>query len=399
MRDEPVRVDPVRASLLRDAGPVLLLLLPSIGAVVRIHDGHPPAAQVVAAVALWLPALARRHRPRAAFAVTAALLLAVWGAAGLDVERLPPSGAALLLCLVVVADRCPHRVGLAAAGVCEVLALLTLLSPGPAGGGHPVVPLTAVTAAALLLGRNRRAQRAVLAGLQERAERAEADRDQQTRVAVAEERTRIAREVHDVVSHSVSVMTALADGAGAALATRSAGGRDPAREAVAAIASTGREALADMHRLLGVLRAPDEAVERVPAPGLGDLSTLVEQVRAAGVPTTLTVRGSPAPLGTATALAVYRLVQEALTNTLQHAAGARSAGVLLDWSATGLTVEVADDGPARAARTTPGRVGHGLVGMRERMAAHGGTVAAGPRPEGGWRVAATLPLPPAAVPA
>jgi signal transduction histidine kinase len=260
------------------------------------------------------------------------------------------------------------------------------LSAAPADEGHPVGLFTAITVAAALFGRNRRTRHALVTQLRERAERAERERDQQARIAVAEERSRIAREVHDVVSHNISVMTALADGAGYALATDA--GRPQAREAVAAIADTGRGAIAEMHRLLGVFRTE---ASREPAPGLADLPALVEQVRAAGLPTTLTVTGRPVPLGATAQLAVYRLVQEALTNTRKHAPGARHAYVTLTWDDdAGLTVRVRDDGTAPAPVGEPG--GQGLVGMRERFAAHGGTVRAG-RGDDGWLVEAVLPLP------
>jgi signal transduction histidine kinase len=140
---------------------------------------------------------------------------------------------------------------------------------------------------------------------------------------------------------------------------------------------------------VGVLRTDDDGPGRAPAPGLDDLAAVVEQVRAAGLPTSLTVTGRPAALATGAQLAVHRLVQEALTNTLRHARGARSATVRLDWRPDELAVEVTDDGGPTA---PPERPGHGLVGMRERVAAWDGRVSAGPRAGGGWRVAAVLPL-------
>jgi signal transduction histidine kinase len=188
-------------------------------------------------------------------------------------------------------------------------------------------------------------------------------------------------------------MTALADGAGYALRSDTS---QQARDAVTAIATTGREALAELHGMLGVLRSDDDHgrgadASRRPAPGLADLAALVDQVRGTGLPTTLTVVGRPAPLSTAAQLAVYRLVQEALTNTRRHAGGASRAGVVLTWTADELEVVIQDDGSGGAA--SPDHVGHGLVGMRERIGAHGGSVRAGPAPAGGWRVAASLPLP------
>jgi signal transduction histidine kinase len=386
----PVETTSGRRELRRDAVPVLVLAVLTTGALLRLRDGDATVTQVATSLLLWAPALVRRRRPLLAFAVTALLVAAHWAPSGFDAVTLLPADLALLVVLAAVTERCSTAWAVVATAVCELFALATLLGTAAPVGAHPIAPLTAFTLVAAVTGRNRRAQATVLAGLRERAERAELERDQQARIAVAEERTRIAREVHDVVSHNVSVMTALADGAGYALRSDT---NQPARDAVAAIASTGRAALAELHGLLGVLRSDDDHGDddsRRPAPGLADLATLVDRVRAAGLPTTLTVVGRPTPLGTAAQLAVYRLVQEALTNTRKHARGASRAGVALTWTAGGLEVVIQDDGCGDAA--SPDHVGHGLVGMRERISAHGGSVSAGPAPAGGWRVAASLPL-------
>ena len=379
-----------RRELLGDIGPVVLLAAVTTLALVRLRHGAPGQGDVLLSLAVWVPALARRHLPVAAFAATAAIVSAHLVIDGLETDALLPADIAVWFTLVTLAEHSSARVAVAATVFCELLALSTLLSPVPEGEGHEVVPLSALTLAAVLWGRNRRARQALLADLRERADLAERERDQVARVAVAEERTRIAREVHDVVSHNVSVMTALADGAGYAL--RSEAGRPQAQEAVTAIATTGRRALAEMHRLLDVLRDDDEDDDPVrhPTPDLGDLPALVEQARAAGLPTTLAVTGSPVPLGAAAQLAVYRLVQEALTNTRRHAPDARQATVELVWADTGLTVRVRDDGRSPAPSTD--RTGMGLIGMRERIGAHGGAVQAGPGPSGGWVVSAFLPV-------
>ena len=386
----PVETTSGRRELRRDAVPVLVLAVLTTGALLRLRDGDATVTQVATSLLLWAPALVRRRRPLLAFAVTALLVAAHWAPSGFDAVTLLPADLALLVVLAAVTERCSTAWAVVATAVCELFALATLLGTAAPVGAHPIAPLTAFTLVAAVTGRNRRAQATVLAGLRERAERAELERDQQARIAVAEERTRIAREVHDVVSHNVSVMTALADGAGYALRSDT---NQPARDAVAAIASTGRAALAELHGLLGVLRSDDDHGDddsRRPAPGLADLATLVDRVRAAGLPTTLTVVGRPTPLGTAAQLAVYRLVQEALTNTRKHARDASRACVALTWTAGGLEVVIQDDGCGDAA--SPDHVGHGLVGMRERISAHGGSVSAGPAPAGGWRVAASLPL-------
>jgi signal transduction histidine kinase len=389
-----VEATPGRRALGREAVPVLVLAVLTTGALVRLRDGEPALGEVAVSLLLWAPALVRRRSPLPAFAATALLVAVHWVPSGFDAGQLLPADLALLLVLATVTERCSTAWAVLATGVCLLFALATLLGTTAPTEGHPVAPLSAFTLVAAVTGRNLRARATVLAGLRERAERAELERDQQARIAVAEERTRIAREVHDVVSHNVSVMTALADGAGYAL--RSGTDSLRARDAVAAIAATGREALAELHGMLGVLRSDDDPgsdgdASRCPAPGLADLPALVDQVRGAGLPTTLTVVGEPAPLSTAAQLAVYRLVQEALTNTRKHAGGASRAAVVLTWTGDGLEVVIQDDGTGGAA--SPDHVGHGLVGMRERIGAHRGSVSAGPAPTGGWRVAASLPLP------
>jgi len=369
----------------RLVAPVVVLAVVSLGPLVRL--GGFGAGAVVVSVLLWCTALARRRAPLPALVVAAVLLGSWWVGHGLEPQHLLPAGAVLLWLLASVADRRPVREVAAATAVVAVLPV-TLAVLGLLGrpGGEAVVPLTAVTVVALVAGRNRRTRRSLLQALEDRAVRAERERDAGARAAVAEERTRIAREVHDVVAHNVSVMTALADGAGYALAT------DPerARGAMAQVASTGREAIAEMHRLLGVLRADGDA-GAAPAPGLAQLDQLVEQVRAAGLAVTLTVAGTPAPLPATAQLAVHRLVQEALTNTLTHAEGARAARVTLRWGPDVLDVEVVDDGRGGRPRDPDRPPGHGLVGMRERFGAWGGSVATGPA-DGGWRVHGTLPL-------
>jgi signal transduction histidine kinase len=342
-------------------------------------------ADAVASFVVWVPALARRRYPLPTFAVSTALVLGFWAADGFATDRLLPAYVVLWFLLFGVADRCGPRETLVAVVACEVIAVISLATPSTmdrGDGGPAVVPLTALTIAVAVVGRNRQTRRAYTASLEDRAARLEREQDQQARVAVAEERARIAREVHDVVAHNVSVMIALADGA--TYATK----EPAARTAMAHVATTGRTALTEMSRLLGVLREDDGSPSRRPAPALGDLEALVEQVRAAGLRTDLVVTGAPVPLEATAQLAVYRLVQEALTNTLKYARGVRQAVVRLSWQPDALVVDVRDDGGVVGA-TTPG---HGITGMRERFGAWGGTVAAGPVDGGGWLVHARLPL-------
>lgn len=260
----------------------------------------------------------------------------------------------------------------------------------------------------------RRSRRVTIDALVDRAQRLEVERDQQAQIATAAERARIAREMHDIVAHSLSVIIAQADGG------RYAAQADPAAatRSLTTIAETGRAALADMRRLLGVLRpatemapgvarpgpgapgaapapapaASSHAGELTPQPGADDVATLVAQVRDSGVRASLVRMGTPRTLPPGTGLSVYRICQESLTNVLKHAGPTPTVTVLLQWTAASLVLEVSDDGRGAAA----GSDGHGqgLLGMRERAAMLGGTLAAGPRPGGGFRVRAEIPIPP-----
>jgi signal transduction histidine kinase len=225
------------------------------------------------------------------------------------------------------------------------------------------------------------------AELHEAALRAEEEREAQAVRAVADERRRIAREMHDVVAHSVSVMVVQAGGARRILE------RDPARAADAAklIESTGRSALLEMRRLLGVLGTADEPAAMAPQPTLGELSALVERARAAGLPATLTVEGERRALPAGAEAAIYRVVQEALTNALKHA-GSAPTDVVLRWGPETVEAIVADRGPLGGAPTQLPGGGHGIVGMRERVRVYGGELTAQPRPDGGFVVRARIPL-------
>jgi signal transduction histidine kinase len=250
---------------------------------------------------------------------------------------------------------------------------------------------TSALAATVLLGLTVSTRRAYLAELEERARRLERERDQQAQLAVATERARIARELHDIVAHNLAVMIALADGA--AFTTMVAPER--ATDAMQQVSATGRQALAEMRRLLGLLRdgqPPQAPSGLVPQPGLDDLDELVDQIRAAGVRVELTRQGTAGAWGPGAGLAVYRIVQEALTNTLKHAGPQASAQVRLCYTAAGVELEVTDDGAGRPARAVAGTAagGHGLAGMVERATSYGGEVQAGPRPGVGWRVWARL---------
>ena len=220
----------------------------------------------------------------------------------------------------------------------------------------------------------------------ERAARAEREREQQARAAVAEERARIARELHDVVGHSVSVMTVQASGVRRLLRPD----QDREREALLVVERTGREALAEMRRMVGVLRRPEEAPSLAPQPSLDHVSRLVEQAREAGLPVELRIEGEAIQLPAGIDLTAYRLVQEGLTNVVKHAE-ATQAEVLVDYGDGYVEVTVRDDG--KGVGNGDGG-GHGLVGMRERVSVYGGEIDAGPQTGGGYRLRAKLPLTP-----
>lgn len=265
------------------------------------------------------------------------------------------------------------------------------------------VLLAAPLATSWVCGDLARTRRQFYEEVADRAYRLEREREALDRAILAEERARIARELHDVVAHHVSVMVVQADGAAYAVA------KDPeqATEALRTISRTGREAMRELRNLLGVLRAdeqPDTA--RSPQPGLDGIENLVEQVQAAGVRVTYSVAGRPRPVSTGVSLAAFRVVQESLTNVLKHAGPGTQATVRLGWSRDRLCIDVTDDGGrkqrddgGKKQRAVTGDVplpdqsgGHGIIGMRERVTAVGGTLRAGVRPGGGYQVTATLPV-------
>ncbi|MEO3972270.1 sensor histidine kinase [Streptomyces sp. CAU 1734] len=249
-------------------------------------------------------------------------------------------------------------------------------------------------ALAWVLGDSIRTRRAYFQQLEERATQLEKEREAQSKVAVAAERARIARELHDVVAHNVSVMVVQADGAAYVLDAAP----DQAKQALETISTTGRQALAEMRRLLGVLRTGDdqESGEYVPQPDVQQIEELVEHVRTAGLTVDFRIEGTSRPLPSGVELTAYRIVQEALTNTRKHGGPEAGASVRLIYFDDGLGLLIEDDGRGSAHELyEDGGVdgkGHGLIGMRERVGMVGGTLDAGPRPGGGFRISALLPL-------
>jgi signal transduction histidine kinase len=258
-----------------------------------------------------------------------------------------------------------------------------------------IIAPAALFSATILLGAYRQTRRAYLDSLIERADRLERERDQQAKLAVVAERSRIAREMHDIIAHNLAVMVALAEGA-AYSAERAP---KDARAAMAKVSETGRQALGEMRRLLSVLRDTDTADSEgnthkpSPQPGVCDLPDLVDQVKAAGQRATLRVIGDPFPLTAGAELAAYRIVQEALTNTLKHAGKAASVEVQITFTSSALMIDVTDDGAGQlATRRAFQAPGQGLLGMRERAASYEGSVEAGPNAGKGWHVRVHLPI-------
>lgn len=306
------------------------------------------------------------------------------------------TGMSSLAGIVLLYSVASYR-GLAVALAGLVLSLVTYLagaasSPVRAGSPSEYVVTAVVLVAVWGAGRSLRLRRAYLEELKDRAARLERAHAADTRAARAEERSRIARELHDVVAHHVSVMTVQAAAARRVLASDP----DLAREALSAIEHTGRLAMAEMRNIVGVLRTDTRADARAelgPQPGVRDLPSLVEQMREAGLPTRLLVEGEPVALPAGVDLAAYRLVQEGLTNSLRHAGAGAEAVVTVRYEPYELDVRVEDDGRGAAQEmelSSP--PGHGLVGIRERVALYGGILNIGPLPGGGFEVRARLPL-------
>jgi signal transduction histidine kinase len=323
----------------------------------------------------------RRVWPSAVFLAACAIALAQW------LLNVPLIGdAALLVALYTVAAHKSRIPAAAAAALLEAGAVMAAVRWEPAGTlPRSLLFLTATVVAALFAGLTVASGSRYLTWMDERARRLEIERDQQAAIAAAAERTRIARELHDIVSHSLSVVITLADAA--AVVSRA----DPDRgaEAMTEVSEVGRSALSDMRAMFGVLRDNEPAPGLEPQPGVAQLDALAERIRATGLAVDVAAEGTPFPLGAAAGLTVYRIVQEALTNTIRHAAASR-ASVTIGYDAPRVHVRVSDDGTASPPPGAGGERGHGIDGMRERAALHGGTLLAGPAPGGGWAVSVTL---------
>jgi signal transduction histidine kinase len=355
-----------------DTALALALAVPTVVGLVGDQQLEAPRWLIGPLAALTaLPLAGRRYRPLAVFAVTVVAWLAILLA---GVDTFAPG---VLVATYTLAAHCERRVALRAG----IVALLVLAPANAFSSGRlqvdAAIPAVVALAAAWLLGDNMRTRRAYYRELEEKAERLEREREANERRAAAEEQARIARELHDVIAHNVGVMVLQAVGA------REVFDADPARarEALAAIESTGRDALSELRHLLGV--AGDGSAALAPQPGLAHLEALVDQVRATGLTVELAVEGETQDVPAGVGLSAYRVVQEALTNTLRHAFASR-VWVFVRRRQGELEVEILDDGagpPASAAAA-----GRGLAGMRERVALFGGELEAGARPDGGFRV-------------
>jgi signal transduction histidine kinase len=348
------------------------------------HRLGPLSAAFGIAIAAPLPF--RRRYPVGAFALISLIALLQWL---LDVPQL--ADATVLFALYWVARESRPAAILGAALVAETGAIIAAVRWAPADPLKVWVGLTGLVVAATVLGITVRQRQALLASLTERAARLEAERDREGRLGAAAERARIAREMHDIVSHNLIVMIALADAA--TYAMRAA--PDQAEATIERVSATGRLALGEMRRLLGVLREQPGGESFEPQPTLAQLDELIAGVEAAGLPVSLELEGDPHALDEGVQVTVYRVVQEALTNTLKHAIHPAGAQVRLVCRSSGsVQLEIVDDGERPAFTegepATARTEGRGLMGMRERATAYGGAVQAGPRPEGGWRVSLRL---------
>ncbi|MET7394273.1 sensor histidine kinase [Dactylosporangium sp. NPDC005572] len=422
-----------RRPIVRDVGLGLLLLATSALTPGLVPDSlmQQKVITVLGSEAVWnrllvlwwlgiaasVAALAiSRRRPLAAFALAGAAAVVHRINPGLPV---PPTDLAAVICLYHLASLAPQRrtatAALAAAlAILPIAALAALAAPGwwtvtdtdtdnaaaPTwDSGTLASAVTGAVVPALLLGiayaagDNTRTRHLHHTALQQRAADLQRERDARDALAVAAERARISRELHDILAHGLSVMVIQTQGAAAALH------RQPERaaQALASTIDTGRACLAEMRRLLGAVRGqPDAAAPLAPSPGIGALAALVDQTRTAGTPVSLHVQGNARPVPSGVDLAAYRIVQESLTNTRKHAGAGASARVQLSFRPDHLEIEIADDGPGcpppEPAHDTFGTAGNGLRGIAERVSALGGTVEFTGPPGGGFSVRAQLPI-------
>jgi signal transduction histidine kinase len=384
--ERPVAGDAALAAML-----LLAFVLPS-----DLASESDPVVDLAFSVALVACVPFRRRAPVAVFVAVSVLCL---GQLAVLDHIVAGDFVALVAVYTVVAYGPAGRLAVVATACSAVGAALAAGRWDTPDDGLSLVQVMGTTVASALfaatLGAWRRSRRSQLAALQERNRLLALERDQQAAVGAAIERARIARELHDVVAHSLSVIVVQADGAAAGAEQRPAA----AAAALRTIGDTGREALGQMRRLLGVLRSEDgaDAATLAPQPGAAQLDALVAQVVRAGLPARLSVDGAPRPLPGTIDVTLYRVAQEALTNVLKHAGAVSRVDVLLRYRDDAVELLVRDDG--RAAPAPGDGPGHGVVGMRERVDLQAGTLTAGPRAAGGFEVHAVLPTERASTPA
>lgn len=342
-------------------------------------DPSPPAGAIVFAFVAGTVLVFRRRHPLPTLGVALAAAL------GVAIAGVTPLAIAPLIALYTVATLCERRISLVALGLAMLLAVVTTLVV-PAGDEllEPVLT-AAASVVAWGLGIYVETRRKYRRELERREALVERDREQQEQLAAHEERAAIARELHDIVAHSVTVMLVGVRGARDVLRSQP----DVADATLGKVETSGEQSLVELRRILELLREPARTAESGPQPSLARLDDLVAEYRSAGLPVTLERIGDQRPLPGGVELSVYRIVQEALTNVLKHTR-AGSVVVTLAFGDGGLELEVVDDGtPERRDSVAPG---HGLVGMRERVALLGGELETGPQADGGFRVAARVPI-------
>ncbi|MBH1933561.1 sensor histidine kinase [Streptomyces sp. AV19] len=385
-----LRSHPVVADVLLAAG---VLATTMISTVLGRGAGKSPPGHgyVVLAVLAGAALVARRRAPRLVLAVTSALSVA--GAATATADGVPRTqiAASAVVALYTVASRTERSTAwrIAAVTVTALTATVMLIGPPP-WYAQENVGLFAWMGMAAAAGDAVRSRRAYITAIEERALRAERSREEEALRRVAEERMRIARELHDVVAHHIALVNVQAGVASHVMDSRP----DRAKEALAHVREASRSALGELRATVGLLRQyGDPEAPTQPAPGLAVLDGLVDGFVRAGLPVDVALSGPAGPLPAAVDLTAYRVLQEALTNVRKHAGPGARAELTIRRAHDALVLTVLDDGTGTAGDSPPG--GHGLIGMRERVAALGGTIETGPRADGspGYRVRARLPLP------
>ena len=372
-----------RRSLAFDLALALVATTAELGQVIGA-SGSPTGAAIVLAVVAGGALVLRRTSPLAVLATTLAASGAI---VALDHD---PSGVSVGIALYTTAALCERQVSLAALVATTAIAATGSAITADTPGRETSATFGAIIAAMLSvgiwgLGAYAQTQRRYRRELEERAASAEREREQLARIAVHEERASIARELHDIVAHSVSVMLVGVRGARDVLRIAP----DAADDTLARVERSGEQSLAELRRILALLREPAQTAESHPQPSLAELDELVASYRTAGLPARLEVIGEPMPLPSGVELSIYRIVQEALTNALKHS-DPTNVTVTLAFRDSRLELEVVDDGTT--ATTDAATTGQGLIGMRERLALLGGELETGPREGGGFRVAARLPV-------